>query len=478
LWIVAAGLVLACYQPPRDARPAADAGAPPRAAPAPVSPPSGPDFGLQFAEAAQHVGASIVAISSNGLADRTRRASGLQETPLSFLVRGLPAESKTPAHGIGSGVIVNDSGTILTNHHVVEGAESVRVQLADGREVDAKVVAGDARSDLAILRLDLAGKKLQAATLGDSDKLQVGEWVMACGKPFGSGLTVSVGVLSAHGRGSAGIAEDEDFIQTDATISTLTSGGPLVDRKGTVIGISTAMGASHGPASESLGFVIPINMARSVMSQLIDRGRVVRGDIGVYLGSVSDELAQSFGFHGRGGALVQDVRADSPAAQAGIQPGDIIVQADAAPVDNATSLRTLVASTAPSTVLKLQLFRDGKLRQLAVSVGELQEPTPAAGPTPSSSQLVWGLEVSDITPELHERLKLSTLSGAVVVQVHPSSPADDAGLRPGDIVASIGDSDVVDADQARRLLLTASSPVRLRIIHDGRGAFVIVRRGP
>jgi serine protease Do len=375
---------------------------------------------------------------------------------------------------VGSGVLADNQGNILTNHQIVEGADTVGVQLADGRRFDAKVVGSDPKTDIALIRLGSGVEDLQAATFGDSEKLRVGEWVMACGSAIDQTHAVSAGILSAVGRGSAGIAEHEDFIQTDAEVALANSGGPLVDRKGHVIGINTRMGAREGVGG---GFAIPINMARAVMKQLIDAGKVVRGDIGAYVGHVSDELALSFGYRGNGGVLVQDVAAESPAGRAGLEPGDIIVERGGKPVENAIVFRRAIANSIPGATLQLQVFRDGKRSNVEVEIGELQAIAPTAGTPGGSGQLVWGLEFTDVTLELQKRLALATNEGAVVVQVNPNSPADDAGVRVGDLVASVGETDVLNADQARRALLTAKAPVRLRIVHDGRGVFVMLRRG-
>jgi S1-C subfamily serine protease len=217
-------------------------------------------------------------------------------------------------------------------------------------------------------------------------------------------------------------------------------------------------------------------MARKIMTQLIESGKVVRGAIGADVGFVSDELARSFGYHGNGGALVQDVAAGSPAGRAGLAPGDIILERGGKRVENATTFRNAIASSTPGTSIQIQVFRDGKRRNVELEIGELQATAPATETPAGSGQLVWGLELSDVTPELQKRLALATAEGAVIVQVHPNTPADDAGVRVGDLLSSVGETAVLDADQARRALLTAKAPVRLRIVHDGRGVFVMLRR--
>ena len=437
-----------------------------------------PDFGERFIDAAKAIKPALVAIRPGASGRRDGLAPALEGTPLDLLLRGLPMQREKPdRRGEGSGVVIDDSGDILTSNHVVEGANTLNVQLLDGRQLSAKLVGTDPRTDLAVIKVSGHGGELQPARFGDSAKLQVGEWVMACGAQAGPRQIVYAGMVNAAGRGSPGIAEYEDFIQTDAAVHPSTSGGPLVDRAGEVVGITTVVvpesGASHSPA----GFAVPINMARGIAEQLLAHGKVVRGSIGVYIANVSNELAHSFGYRGSGGALVQDVAIDGPGERAGLQPGDIIVERNGRPVASAAELRVAVANLAPGTTTQLRVFRDGKQRTLEIQVKELPAVARASG-SPSAEPARWGMELAEITPELRERLDLGTTQrGAVVVQVSPNTAADDAGLRAGDLIAGVGDHDAQDADHARRLLLTARAPVRLRIVHDGRGSFVILN-GP
>ncbi|HKU45011.1 MAG TPA: trypsin-like peptidase domain-containing protein [Polyangiales bacterium] len=384
---------------------------------------------------------------------------------------------KPDRRGTGSGVVIDASGNILTSKHVVEGASTLRVQLLDGRELAAKLVGTDARTDFAVINASGQGVELQPAQLGDSDKLQVGEWVMASGTEPGPRQTVYAGMINAVGRGSPGIAEYEDFIQTDAAVHPSASGGPLVDAAGRVVGITTVVSSESGTGRATSGFAIPINMARSLANQLLARGRIVRGSIGVYVANVSDELAHSFGYRGTGGALVQDVAPQGSGARADVQPGDIVVESNGRPVANAADLRAFVASLAPGSKATLRVFRNGTQRSLEVEVEELPAVATASNAA-SAERPRWGMELTEITPELRERLNLAeSQHGAVVLQVNPNSAADDAGLRAGDLIANVGEQDVQDADHARRLLLTANPPVRLRVVHDGRGSFVILN-GP
>jgi serine protease Do len=480
LLVSIAGLSMSCARTPAapvDRRGPSDAAGPAAAASQAVCPPAASDFGTEFIDAAKLIRPALVSILPGNPARRDASESALEGTPFDIFLRSLPMQKqKQDRRGVGSGVLMDHNGNILTSNHIVEGASTVRIQLFDGRELTANLVGSDAKTDLAVVRVPAAGLELQPAQLGDSDKLQLGEWVMSCGIEAGSRQTVYAGIVNAVGRGSPGIAEYEDFIQTFAAIHPSTSGGPLVDRTGRVVGITTT-GAAQSGGNGGAGFAIPINMARSVLEQLLTRGKVVRGNIGVYVGNISDELAHSFGYRGSGGALVQDVAPEGPGARADVRPGDIIIEQNGRPVANATDLRNAVASLAPGTTTKLRVFRDGRQRMLEVGVEELPGVATTTGAV-TGEQPRWGMELAEITPELRERLVLgATQRGAVVLQVTANSPAEDAGLRAGDLITNIGENEVHDADQARRLLLTAKAPVRLRIVHDGRGSFVILQ-GP
>ncbi|HET8933477.1 MAG TPA: trypsin-like peptidase domain-containing protein [Polyangiales bacterium] len=442
--------------------------------PAPCAPPA-PDFGTQLIQAAKAIHPSLVAISSSNMATRSDLETPLDETPLEFLLKGVPmARQKLERRGAGSGVIVDSAGRILTTHHVVEGSDTIKVRLSDGRDVTAKIVGADPRTDLAVLQINKQSPDIQPAALGDSDKLQVGEWVLSCGTPFGMRQSVSAGIISAVGRGSAGIAEYEDFLQTDAAITANNSGGALVNRDGQLIGINTAVASRSSGSDDGIGLVIPINMARKIMTQLLDRGKMVRGDVGVYVSNVSAELAHSFSFRKSGGALVQDITRDATGARAGIEAGDIIVECNNQAISSAADFRNAIANLAPGTKAALQVFRDGKTRPIQVEVAEAPAALSPDTATPLDEPLRWGLELTEITPELKQRLALSSAQGAVISKVIPSSAGDDAGLRAGDLLVSVGDTAVRNAEQARRLMLMAKAPVRLRIVHDGRGMFVIV----
>jgi serine protease Do len=431
--------------------------------------------GSSLTGAAKTIRPSLVSISSSNVARRGDLETPLDDTPLEFLLKTVPmARQKLERRGAGTGVIVDSAGRILTTHHVVEGADVLRVRLFDGRETVAKLVGADPKTDLAVLQINQASPEVQPAVLGDSDKLEVGEWVLSCGSTFGMRQSMSAGIISAVGRGSASIADYEDYIQTDAAINANNSGGALVNAEGQVVGINAAVASQGSGSNDGIGLVIPINMARKIMAQLVDRGKVSRGDIGLYVSNVSAELAHSFAFRKNGGALVQDVATDGPAARAGILPGDIVLSCNGDAIASATELRTTIANLAPATKAQLQVFRAGTMLDLQVEIREAPLATEAKPLGALDEPLRWGLELTEITPEIQQRLALSSTQGAVIMRVTPNSAADDAGLRVGDLLVSVGDTSVQTAEQARRLLLMAKPPVRLRIVHDGRGMFVIV----
>jgi serine protease Do len=399
------------------------------------------------------------------------------DSPFDFFFRGRPGgdDRSQQRQGIGSGVIVDGKGDVLTNNHVVADADQLKVVLSDNREFAAKVVGTDPKTDLAVIKVDTGGEELPAAMLGSSDTLQVGEWVIAAGSPFGLRQTVSAGIVSAVGRGNVGISEYEDFIQTDAAINPGNSGGPLVDLTGRVVGINTAIASSSG-ANSGVGFAIPIAMARTVMGQLLEHGKVTRGYLGIAIAELTPELARSFGYNGNAGVLVQDVTPGAPAARAGLEPGDIILGRDGKPVSSAAAFRNAVAETQPGRTIELEVWRDAKRHTVRAKLDEL--PTGGDSERQNPRQTApsrYGVRLSDLTPELQERLNAKANEGAVVVQVEPGSPAEGAGLKPGDVIVQVGKQPVGDAASARRALQNASAhPLRLRIMREGRGQFVVL----
>src|SRR5512136_2054717 len=338
---------------------------------------------------------------------------------------------------LGSGFIIDREGYIITNNHVIEGASEIRVRLSTEKEFEAEVVGRDAKTDLALIKIK-SWNDLPVVDLGDSDKLEIGEWVMAIGNPFGLSQTVTVGIVSAKGR-VIGSGPYDDFIQTDASINPGNSGGPLINMKGEVVGINTAIIAS----GQGIGFAIPINMAKEVVLQLQEKGHVTRGWLGVSIQEVTPELAKSFGLKEKKGALVAQVVSASPAEKAGIEQGDIIVEFDGKEIADSKDLPRIVASTPVGKAVTIRLSRNGKVLDRQVKVGEMEEKAEVAK-TPSTKKSL-GITVQNITPEMAKGLGLKKETGVVVTGVEPGSPAADGGIRTGDVIREVNRNPVKDA---------------------------------
>jgi serine protease Do len=348
---------------------------------------------------------------------------------------------KSVQRSLGSGFIIDKEGSILTNYHVVEGTEDIQVRLSDGGEFKAKVIGKDATTDLALIQISSIST-LQPLDLGDSDTLQVGDWVLAIGSPFALGNTVTAGIVSAKYR-RIGESAYDDFIQTDASINPGNSGGPLLNTSGQVIGINTAIFTQSG-GSIGIGFAIPINMAKDLLPQL-RKGKVVRGWLGVRIQEITPALKNKFGLQSEKGALVSQVVPGGPAAQAGIERGDVIVSFNGNILKSAHDLPFLVATTPVGKKVQVEVLRNGEKKTFEVEVGELKEETAKAaekGPKP-----YLGMTVEDITPKVAGEYNLSKTSGVVVTDVEADTPAERAGLQPGDVILEIDRVEVKDAKQ-------------------------------
>jgi serine protease Do len=394
-----------------------------------------------------------------------------------FGQRQRPDRPERREGGLGSGVIVRADGYILTNHHVVDSAEQVTVELTDGRSFKAKVVGSDAPSDLAVLKID--GRNLHTVALADSSAVRVGDVVLAVGNPLGIGQTVTMGIVSAKGRatGGAGDGSFEDFIQTDAPINQGNSGGALVSTRGELIGINSQILSPSG-GNIGIGFAIPANMARNVMTQLIDKGQVHRGMLGVTIQPVTSEIARSLGLEQVRGALVSDVKAGSPADNAGVRRGDVITAIDGAAVKDGNVLRNHVAQLLPGSNVKLTLLRAGKEQTVSVTLAELQAANKGAGSRESQADPTgYGMSVEPLTPERAKQLGISASGGVVVTGVEPSGRAADAGIRSGDVISEVDGKPVQGADALRSALQTGNRPALLLVHRGGTTVFVTLERG-
>jgi serine protease Do len=371
---------------------------------------------------------------------------------------------------LGSGVIVSPDGYIVTNNHVVDGASDIKVVLSDKNEYKGKVIGSDPRSDVAVIKID--AKKLPTIAWGDSDGLRAGEMVMAVGSPFGLSQSVTTGIISAVGRANVGIADYEDFIQTDAAINPGNSGGALINMKGQLVGINTAIFSRSG-GYQGIGFAVPVKMVKQVMDSLIKTGKVVRGWLGVSVQDVSPQLARQFGVEIAEGALVGEVVNGSPADKAGMKRGDVIVGFDGRKVDDSGHLRNMAASTPVGSRVKVDIVRDKSRMTVVVEIGEQPKDAQASqdGPeTPETSSALTGVTVQDLTPELIDRLGLDKdVAGVVVITVEQASAADESGLARGDVILSINKKQVKNTKSYNAIVskLKKEEPVLLLINRQG-----------
>ena len=385
----------------------------------------------------------------------------------------IPRERKENA--LGSGVIVSAEGIILTNNHVVEDAEEVKVTLSDGRDFEATIVGTDPKSDLAVLRLKTKPEKLVPFEFGDSSSLRLGEVVIAIGNPFGVGQTVTMGIVSALGRGNVGIVDYEDFVQTDAAINPGNSGGALVNMRGELVGINTAI-LSRSGGYQGVGFAIPAHLAKPTMDSLLKDGKVVRGWLGVAIQDLNEHLADAMGLAVKEGVLISDVTASSPAAKAGLKRGDVIVAIDGKAMTSTSKLRNRIALAGPKTKVSLEIMRDGKRQELRVTLGELAGDRVASGPTSPVESDFLGVTVSAIDTSTREKFGIPAelREGVVVTKVEPASRAARAGVRPGDVVVEVNRKPVKNAQQFRSLIGKEKKKTLLLIKRKGMTLFVAI----
>jgi serine protease Do len=384
---------------------------------------------------------------------------------------GQPSERRE--QGLGSGVIVSPDGYILTNNHVIEGANDIKVYLSDKRELTARLIGADPKTDIAVVKID--AKNLPTLAIADSSQAQVGDIALAIGNPFGIGQTVTMGVISATGRGNLGIEDYEDFIQTDAAINPGNSGGALINASGQLIGVNTAI-LSRAGGNQGVGFAVPSNLAREVMSQLLKSGKVSRGYLGVIIQPVTSDIAKAFNLADARGALIGEVSADSPAAKAGLAQGDVITELNGARVDDSRELRLKISQLAPGSTVKLKVVRDGAARDLDIALGELpNEKETASNEKPDNSSLN-GLTVENLTPQIARQLELpASMTGVIVTDVQDGSRADDAGMRRGDVIQQVNRQPVKTvADFERAMKQSGSKSPALLINRNGHTSFVVI----
>jgi serine protease Do len=382
----------------------------------------------------------------------------------------MPKTFKT--RSLGSGFIIDPKGYVVTNNHVVAGAEKIKVILVGGKEYRATVKGRDPKTDLALIRIVNPPPNLPYLQFGDSNAIQVGDWVMAVGNPFGLGHTVTQGIISAKGR-VIGAGPYDNFLQTDASINPGNSGGPLLNLKGEVIGINTAILAS----GQGIGFATPSNIAKFVIPQLEKRGKVIRGMIGVEVQNVTPELAKTFGMSEAKGALVAQVNPGSPAQKAGMHRGDIIIEFNGHPIHEMNELPRLVADTAPGSKATVKILRHGKEKTLHLTIVELTEARQAQTmEKPESEKTPLGLAVENLNPNLAQQFRLRDHKGVVVTQVEPGSPASDAGLRSGDMILEVNGTVVSTVREYRQAMakLKKGSVARFLIKRRGRTLYMTI----
>jgi serine protease Do len=373
---------------------------------------------------------------------------------------------------LGSGVIVSPEGYVLTNNHVVDGATDIKVTLGDKRELQAKIVGTDPRTDLAVLKVD--GSGFPAITLGDSSKVQVGDYALAIGDPFGVGQSVTMGIVSAKGRGNLGIEDYEDFIQTDAPINPGNSGGALINDRGELIGINTAI-LSHGSGgNEGIGFAIPVNLAHNIMNQILDHGKVTRGYLGIVVQRITPAMAKALGQGEPRGVLVGDVSATGPSQASGVQRGDVILELNNNPVNDPNDLRNTVALMPPDATVKLKISRNGNTRDLSVKLGELPASKEEAKNRKENgtANALEGIQVETLDAETAKELGIQETKGVVVIDIDPSSPKADTGLRKGDVILEVNHNPVRNVSEFEQAMRSVGKGALLLVNRQGTTLFI------
>jgi len=475
-------LALGCARTPHAGAARAEVAPEPQqlAAPGPVTVQPSPAFAqlgasgaASIADVTERVVPSVVSISLTKLS----RVQGPSMFPFFF---GPPEQGERREQGMGSGVIVSSDGFVLTNNHVVKDAQGMKVVLYDGREYDAEVVGTDPKSDVAVIRLKSPPTDLKPILVGDSSQLRLGDVVLAIGNPFGVGQTVTMGIVSAKGRADVGIADYEDFIQTDAAINPGNSGGALVNMEGKLVGINTAI-LSRSGGNQGIGFAIPTNMATPIMDSLKKYGRVTRGWLGVSIQDIDQDLSQTMKLPVTRGVLLADVQVGSPAAKAGLKRGDAVVKVDGRAVESSGQFRNAIAAGGANRKVTIELYRDGKLVAVPAALGEMPQDATRSGSGPAGqpgSRDSDGLGLSELTPEARHSFGIGdeVAKGVVVTGVAPNSAAARAGLRPGDVLLEVNRKAVTNVREFEDSYAKAKGNVLLLLYRRGATVFVVVRR--
>lgn len=441
--------------------------------------------GKAFASVAKKVSPAVVFLKIEKEIERPRGGYGGMEEDLLrhfFGVPRAPQRGRKPYRqaprkekriiGQGSGFIVSKDGYILTNNHVVGQADKVIVKMHDGRELEAKIVGKDPKSDVAVIKID--GDDFPHIKMGDSDKLEVGEWVVAVGNPFGLSQSITAGIVSAKGRNSVGITDYENFIQTDAAINPGNSGGPLVDLDSKVVGMNTAIFSRDG-GYMGIGFAIPINMAKSIMDQLISKGKVTRGFLGIIIQEITPDLASMFKLDSKKGILISQVTPDSPAEKSGLKQGDIIVELEGKPVSNVSSFRNKVAMFEPGSEKEITVIRNGNKKTLNVKIGTQSGQFSAIMDDSEILEKI-GFKAQNLDKEIAERFGYQVDSGVLITEVLPGTPASQAGLRPGNLVVEINKEKVSNVNKLKDILRKSGASKLLLLVKDGNfSRFVVLK---
>ncbi|HSB76982.1 MAG TPA: DegQ family serine endoprotease [Terriglobales bacterium] len=441
---------------------------------------AGPPNSMGFADVVKGVLPAVVNISSS----RLIKPQGKQLNPFfsdpffqQFFGGQMPQAQPQREEALGSGVIVTHDGYILTNNHVVDKATEIKVFLSNKQQYPAKVVGTDPNTDIAVLKIQASN--LPTVTFGDSSKLQVGDYAIAIGDPFGIGETVTMGIVSATARSQLGIENYEDFIQTDASINPGNSGGALINARGELIGINTAILSGRSGGNQGIGFAIPINLGRYVMDQILKYGKVTRGWMGIVIQDVSAPVAKAYGVPANQGAIVSDVQPGSPAAKAGLQRGDVITELNGQPVKGSNDLKLKTGEMQPGTTVHLKVVRNGKTQDVPLSLEEQPKSgqQQARAGQPQQPGVMQGVEVQNLTPDILQQLDLpSDTKGVVVADVAQGSPAEMAGLRRGDVIEQVNRHPVDSVSQFEREIgMAGKQDVVLLVNRGGTTAFVVVQ---